>query len=265
MEASLERNGEKESLCNMIQLPSWERQNSHATPVSKSFTGANKEFLPEDKHVKFSGFQPKAQQRHVLHPPRHKDVMEEFFQRMHASLRSHSLKHHNWLDVGKFTPIFSNRPDKEFNSNVWRCYVSKDSEKHSTTGKARVSKLIASLYPIAIPPPSKMGENTWLQFVSCGNLYIDLQGKKKAITILEKELEHNRKLMIKSESRMPPIDSHGNILPPGHIKGHTPSIPRLPPGCIIFDTKDYKRTTCNVTFENAASDTISLCSCQSET
>ncbi|XP_060695386.1 testis-expressed protein 52-like [Hemiscyllium ocellatum] len=203
----------------------------------------------------------------MLQPPPHKDVIGEFFHRMHNSLQNHcpSLKHHEWLNVGKFSPIFSNRPDREIDSNVWRCYVSQGSKHPSSTGQARVSKLIASLYPISIPPPSKMGENTWLHFVSHGNLYLDLQGKKKAIALLEKEQEHNRKLKIKSESRMPPIDSHGNILPPGHSKGHLVSTPQLLPCCIIPDTKEYKTTSCNFKDQRAFLETISLCSCSCET
>uniref|UniRef100_UPI00398EA386 testis-expressed protein 52-like n=1 Tax=Pristiophorus japonicus TaxID=55135 RepID=UPI00398EA386 len=250
-----------------IQQPCWERPDRHSMPVSKLLTRANREYLFEDKRARFTGFLSRAEQRLALQPPPHGDVMAEFFQRLQASLQRHfpSLKHHDWLDVGKFTPIFSNRPETKSNSNIWRCYVSRDSEHHSNIDQARVSKLIAALYPITIPPPSRMGENTWLQFVSNGNLYIDLQGKKKAITLLEKEQEHNRKLKIKSESRVPPIDCHGNILPPEHIKGHPASTPCLPPGCTIPDAKDSTATTCNIKHQRAVLDTIFLCNCIVET
>ncbi|XP_032894254.1 testis-expressed protein 52 [Amblyraja radiata] len=197
------------------------RDPPHRTP--KPPTRAEREYLVEDKRKKLTGFHPRAEQRFAVHP----DVTEEFLRRKNALLKHHcpSISSRGWLTLGRLDPIFPPRSERVYNSNVWRYYVSQSAGHHANRDHERFPNLIASLYPITIPTPSSMRGNTWLRFVSCGNLYIDIRGKKKAIGLLEKELADDKKLTIKSESRMPPIDIFGNIIPPENQHGYVAGTP----------------------------------------
>ncbi|ESO82384.1 hypothetical protein LOTGIDRAFT_86394, partial [Lottia gigantea] len=128
-----------------------------------------------------------------------------------------SVEHRLWLEAGKCAPPYPSRPDASYNSNVWRNFR-KQFGFHTSAEGRKTSDVIAAMYPLNIPPPSKIGEHTFNKFVKESNLFQDERFKSLAIKRTSDDDFQMRKLKIKSEVRHPPIDRNGNILPPENFK-----------------------------------------------
>jgi len=114
-----------------------------------------------------------------------------------------------WIDVGKMDPLIPETPDPEYNSNVWRHFTGNDEEP-----QPRINNTIASMYPLSIPPPSRMGGFTYAKFIKNGDIFCNQERKRKKITWSEKEIAEMKKLRAMSDARVPPTDERGFILPP---------------------------------------------------
>ncbi|KAM8974860.1 testis-expressed protein 52 [Pelodytes ibericus] len=127
-----------------------------------------------------------------------------------------------WLEVSRLPPLLPSRPDKPYDSAVWR---------QLTAALTRPS----GVGPI--PPPSRMEENTWGKFVHCRGIRGD-----------EREA---RSLLMRSLARVPPTDSQGNILPPqGFIRYPVRSSGAAsvaPPKSGILRIPPYPRTSSKLT------------------
>ncbi|KAB0394603.1 hypothetical protein E2I00_010953, partial [Balaenoptera physalus] len=96
-------------------------------------------------------------------------------------------------------------PDRPYDSNVWRWLT--DSRAHRR--------------PLAeppVPPPSWMGQNSFLTFISCTPLFLDANRRHQVILRTVKELREVGKLQLRSEVRAPLLDANGNVLPPKNFK-----------------------------------------------
>lgn len=93
-----------------------------------------------------------------------------------------------WIDAGVLDPLVLDHPDPNYNANVWRHFSRKEGVTLPETRK-RISSVIASMYPLCIPPPSRMGEFTYARFIKNGDIYRDPLLKKKKITCTEMELQ----------------------------------------------------------------------------
>ena len=94
-----------------------------------------------------------------------------------------------WMDAGHLEPLVPDVPDPKYNANVWRHFCSKESTPHPITKKRSVSALVASMYPLCIPPPSRMGEFSYARYIQYGDIYRDPIMKKKQITWSENEIQ----------------------------------------------------------------------------
>ncbi|XP_042191369.1 testis-expressed protein 52-like [Callorhinchus milii] len=154
-----------------------------------------------DKMPRMTAFHPRPNPKSEAQKPFYTDVVDELHHRLQLN------KMHNrpnprfqaWLKIGKLPLILPERPDKPFDSKVWRCYVSCD--PIFSRDQKDVANLMANLFPITIPPPSCMKEQTLINFVSSGNFYIDNKDKEKAITQSAKELLQIKRLSMHGMSR----------------------------------------------------------------
>lgn len=91
--------------------------------------------------------------------------------------------------------------------------------------RGRVTDAIATLYPINVPVPSRLGPNTLSKFYDENKRQLFANDKSFAIARerVEKEDARMRMLRLRSEMRNPPLDVQGNILPPASYKKY-PSI-----------------------------------------
>lgn len=92
-----------------------------------------------------------------------------------------------WIDAGKLEPLIPDHPDPEYNANAWRHFSSREGVRTSSEGR-RISALIASMYPLNMPPPSRMGEFTYADYIQNGNVFRDPLRKQKKITWTQQQL-----------------------------------------------------------------------------
>lgn len=122
-----------------------------------------------------------------------------------------------WEEAGKHDPPFPARPDPSYNSNVWRNFRRNYGFQTSAEGR-KISDLIAAMYPLNIPQASKVGRFTFEKYIRETNLFKDEKYKSLAISQTRADWEELRKLKYKSESRNPPLDQSGKIIPPDNYK-----------------------------------------------
>ncbi|KAM5171421.1 testis-expressed protein 52 [Mantella aurantiaca] len=150
--------------------------------------------LLSDSMVCSPGFAPRGIHRILLQNPPYSNAKLELLRKLRSPLKreqshSYTLGYLTWLEVSRLPPLLSLRPDRPYDSAVWR----------------QVTAAPASPGPREpIPAPSRMEENTWSKFAHCSGIRRD---KKEA-----------RALHIRSQGRTPPIDPQGNILPPPGYK-----------------------------------------------
>ncbi|XP_053321469.1 testis-expressed protein 52 [Spea bombifrons] len=104
---------------------------------------------------------------------------------------SPTMGYMTWLEISNLPPLLPLRPDKPYDSAVWRTLT------------------VASSRPTCVgpvPPPSRMEENTWGKFMRTKGVH--------------KEGKETRSLLMRSLARVPQTDCQGNILPPQGFKRH---------------------------------------------
>ncbi|XP_054433053.1 testis-expressed protein 52 [Pteronotus mesoamericanus] len=169
---------------------------------------AQREFLLPDEPWELPGFTRQAYHQLALKLPPCTDMKSKVRHRLIHPWKGeaeHTWGFHTWLDVGHLPATFPTRPDKPYDSNVWRWL---------TDSRAR-SRPPAEP---CIPPPSWMGQNSLLTFISCTPIFLDTNRKNQVILRTVKELREVEKLKLRSEARAPPLDTNGNILPPKDFK-----------------------------------------------
>ncbi|OWK03927.1 hypothetical protein Celaphus_00013866 [Cervus elaphus hippelaphus] len=167
-------------------------------------TWAQREFLLPREPKELPGFTQQAYHQLALKPPPYTEMKAKVRQRLACPWKDtaqHTWGFHTWLDIGRLPATFPSRPDKPYDSNVWRWLT--DSRAHRQPPAEP-----------PVPPPSWLGQNSFLTFISCTPIFLDVNRKKQVIFRTVKELQEVEKLKLRSELRAPPLDTHGNILPP---------------------------------------------------
>jgi len=139
-----------------------------------------------------------------------------------------------WVEAGKHDAPFPARPDTSYNSNIWRNFRKQFGLNFSAEGK-KVTDVIASMYPLNIPAPSNVGENSFEKYIKETRLFENDKAKNLAIRRTRTEVAEFKALKCKSDGRHPPINEKGDILPPENYKKYAqrfvpiPSPPPTPP------------------------------------
>ena len=176
-----------------------------------------RENLMKDRNPSYSGFTPRPVQKLVKKKPARSMVNIECNHLLRSSAErtahgNHALEYRLWLEAGKHTPPFPERPDPNYNSNVWRNFRQQFGFQKNTDGQ-KVSEIIASMYPLNIPRPSRIGQYTFAKFLKDNPSMIENDKLRyQAIRQSSKEIEEFRSLRLKSETRNPPIDKGGKCL-----------------------------------------------------
>ncbi|XP_005334051.2 testis-expressed protein 52 [Ictidomys tridecemlineatus] len=171
-------------------------------------TWVQREFLLPRETCELPGFTRQAYHQLAQRLPPHSDTKSKVHRRLIHPWKDtiqHSWGFHTWLDVGRLPATFPTHPDMPYDSNVWRWLT------HSN----------AHNYPPAdtpIPPPSWIGKNNFLAFIYSTPIFLDVNRKSQVILKTKKELKEMQKLKLRSEVRAPPLDTHGNIVPPANFK-----------------------------------------------
>ncbi len=121
-----------------------------------------------------------------------------------------SLTYRMWLEAGKHQPPIPDKPDPNYNSNVWRNFR-ENYGFYTTTEGQKISEMIATMYPLNIPAPSKVGDYNYKKFLTETPLIQNPKAKRLAIERVTKDLEDFRKMRLRSEMKNPPLDQYGKI------------------------------------------------------
>ena len=113
-----------------------------------------------------------------------------------------------WQEAGKHPPPFPRRPDAQYNSNVWRNFR-KSYGFHTSSDGQKIGEMIASMYPLNVPPPSRIGDYTYAKFLRETPLIKDERRRQIAINRMSKDIEEFKKLRLKADMRDPPMDAQG--------------------------------------------------------
>ncbi|XP_032110365.1 testis-expressed protein 52 isoform X1 [Sapajus apella] len=173
-----------------------------------SQTWAQREFFLPGESWEFPGFTRQAYHQLALKLPPCTDMKSKVRQRLvhpWKGANQHTWGFHTWLDVGRLPATFPTRPDRPYDSNVWRWLTNSKAHRRPPAE-----------HPI--PPPSWMGQNSFLTFIHCYSTFVDMNRKKQVIFRTVKELKEVEKLKLRSEARAPPLDAQGNIWPPASFK-----------------------------------------------
>nr|XP_044995573.1 testis-expressed protein 52 [Jaculus jaculus] len=171
-------------------------------------TLAQREYFLPSVAWELPGFTQQSYHRLALKQPPSTEMKSKVLNRVRYPWKDpaqHTWGFHTWLDVGRLPATFPARPDRPYDSNVWRWLTY--SKGHS---------LPAAEPPV--PPPSWMGPKGFLAFINSTPMFVDANRKNQVIVRTEKELKEVEKLKLRSELRAPSLDAHGNILPPPNFK-----------------------------------------------
>ena len=132
-----------------------------------------------------------------------------------------TAQHRLWLDMSHLDTSTMQQIDEKYNSNMWKNFKfvrPRHSANYGKQSSPEASRgLIAEIYPLTLPKPSSIGENTYHKFLQETKLP---KNKHKIVGWQKQGKEHfqSRILKVKSQCRAPPIDWEGNILPPTNYK-----------------------------------------------
>ena len=174
-----------------------------------------RENLMTGKAVRRSGFTPRPIQK-LATKKKPKSMLNIECSHVLRTSREESthghapITHRMWMECGKHTPPFPDRPDEQYNSNVWRNFR-KEYGFYTNTEGQEINEMIASMYPLNVPPPSKVGGYTYSKFLTETPLIKDEKLKKLAIDRTSRDILEFKRLRLKSETRAPPLDQDGNF------------------------------------------------------
>ncbi|XP_049977920.1 testis-expressed protein 52 isoform X1 [Alexandromys fortis] len=175
-------------------------------PTDQTWT--QREFLLPREARDLPGFTQQPYHKLALKQPPYTEMKSKVYHQARYPWKDetkHTWGFHTWLDVGRLPATFPTRPDIPYDSNVWRWLT------HSNGHR------LPAAQP-AIPPPSWMGPHSFLTFISATPIFTDVNRENQVILRAVRELKEVERLKLRSELRAPPLDAHGNILPPPNFK-----------------------------------------------
>ncbi|EDO49159.1 predicted protein [Nematostella vectensis] len=143
-----------------------------------------------------------------------------------------------WLDITELDTTNIEHKDEQYNSNMWKNFKfvrSKQSAAESSKtlspqpkerilkqGDARLIDMetdhhvrgnIADIYPLKVPHPSRIGDNTYDKFL--GEAKLTERKRNRIARQLQNSQDFRiRQMKIRSECRAPPLNWEGEIVPP---------------------------------------------------
>ncbi|KAJ8024245.1 Testis-expressed protein 52 [Holothuria leucospilota] len=208
-------------------------QRNYFDDNSVPLTAHEREYLDGTCRVYRTAFRPRPQQRLSARKLPHSASDMAISHRMRTYI-SESVKPKPsaplrlWIELGRREPPFPPKWDENYNSNVWRNFSHGEGYRISTPGK-RINETVAISYPLKIPPQSEMNQNTMSKYLSESKQVIkDSKKKEIALAKSKRQLKEFKLLKLRSQMRVPPMDSAGNILPPENMKHYDHPEVKLP-------------------------------------
>ncbi|ELU08169.1 hypothetical protein CAPTEDRAFT_208890 [Capitella teleta] len=174
--------------------------------------------LMKDIQPHHSGFVPRSVQKlvHRKVPRTSLNIECKHYLRNSVGESAHghlSVPYRLWIEAGKHEAPIPDKPDPNYNSNVWRNFQRQYGFYPNTKGQ-NIDQMIASMYPLNVPAPSRVGQYNYAKFLTETPTIRNEKLRKLAIDRTTKDIVEFKRLRLKTESRNPPIDQTGNIKPP---------------------------------------------------
>eukprot|EP00079_Xenopus_tropicalis_P018441 XP_004920121.1 PREDICTED: uncharacterized protein ENSP00000372125 homolog [Xenopus tropicalis] len=146
--------------------------------------------LLPDPTVHYTGFTPRGQHRILQQSPSITEAKMDMLRKVQPPSKTNvsicpTPGYLLWLEISRLPPLLPLRPDKPYDSAVWR-QLTNTPQGASPTGP--------------MPSPSRMEDNTWQKFVLCRSSWKRERGSPR--------------LRLLTQSRVPPMVTQGNIIPP---------------------------------------------------
>lgn len=127
-----------------------------------------------------------------------------------------------WLDITHLDTTQLEQIDDDYNSNKWKNFKFVRPKHSADRERGRKSLqspagMIADIYPLSVPKPSRIGDHTYQKFLQEVKLPPTIQKVVGWQKQGKQELQ-SRTLKAQSECRAPPLDWEGNIIPPAKYK-----------------------------------------------
>ncbi len=113
-----------------------------------------------------------------------------------------------WQEAGKHRP--PDNPDPAYNSNVWRNFRQQYGIPRRSKGE-KINRMIAEMYPMAIPPASKVGTNTYSKFLLESDIVKNPKHYQVALQQATRDTEELHRMRLHSDLRCPPLDEDGKL------------------------------------------------------
>lgn len=173
-----------------------------------------RENLMKNDNPKYTGFTPRRTEKlAVLKKPRTMlDIECNHYLRTQNEQFVHghpNLGYKLWLEAGKHDPPFPAKGDQNFNSNVWRNFRKEYGFNNTAEGR-RIGDIIATMYPLNIPAPSRVGDHTFDKYLRESKIFRNAKFESLAINRTKQDAKDFKKLRAKSDARNPPLDELGN-------------------------------------------------------
>ena len=184
------------------------------SPVPKG-TIVERENLISSAPAKRTGFTPRPLEKLTrTHLPRSNTNIEcSHFLRTSGDEATHgnkSLPYLLWLEAGKHNPPVPQRPDTQYNANIWRNFR-KSYGFYTKSDGQKINEMIANMYPMNIPAPSNVGDYTYAKFLRETPLIQDEKRRSYAIDRTARDIEEFKRLRLRADMRNPPMDKSGEM------------------------------------------------------
>ncbi|PIK55031.1 hypothetical protein BSL78_08079 [Apostichopus japonicus] len=200
---------------------------------SVPMTAHERDYLDGSNQPYHTAFRPRPQQsrssRKLPHSASDMDISHRMRTFVPESVKPQpSSPFRLWIELGCRVPPFPPKWDEGYNSNVWRNFSHGEGYRINSPGR-RMNETIAISYPLQIPPPSEMTNSTLSKYLSESKKVIkDRKRKEIAVAKSQRELKEFKLLKLRSQMRVPAMDSDGNILPPQSMKRYDHPEVKLP-------------------------------------
>lgn len=114
-----------------------------------------------------------------------------------------------WLEAGKHDDPYPSHQDPHYNSNVWRNFRRFYALPDVNSDDRTTSELVANMYPINVPAPSKLADNSYAKYLAETSIIADQRLRHLAIERTMRDVIDFKRMHLASDMRRPPLDADG--------------------------------------------------------
>lgn len=124
--------------------------------------------------------------------------------------KSPSLEYRLWLEAGKQNLKAANKNHPKVSTGLWRNIRNEYGLARAKSSEDESAEFVASLYPLSVPQPSQLRDNTYAKYLTeTPEIIKDDRKRQVVIGKVVTENKRMKELQMKSQMRNPPLDENG--------------------------------------------------------